>query len=795
MRKKVFRYLWRFLLVACFGISAVGLIAPYVNAAPFGGRIHRALEASLGRRVSFEEVRFTLFSGPGFSLTNVVIDEDPRYGFEPFAFVPTLQARVRVGALLRGRLAFYSLRLDGPSLNVVKREDGGWNVVDLVSRLTAPRRLPVDLFPAFAVSDARLDFKLGSRKTVLYVTNADLSVYPERSEKLYIQFSGSPARTDRAGNGFGHIRGSANWYLRPRSQQANQLEMDVRLDPSNLSELTTLFQGHDLGIHGTLSSHARIQGPARALRLVGDLRLADVRRWDLFPAAGEEWKIGYQGTVDLAKSSFVLETVSSNARSAAAVALQVRVNQFSSHPSWSMVASLSNAPAAELLPVGRRMGIPIPNELKLSGAVDGVVGYAKDAGFSGGVELKQAAIELPNLPVLRAQSVVAQISPEGIKFEPAQIETASTGSILLGGEYATDGHAVAVTLRPAGFPVTALRNTISAWFGAPAALDLLRNGTVSGEVDFSHRDGADPVWSGRFNFSDAELQPPGIAQPLTAARGQVRFDPGSLDVDNFSASLGSMVLAGSYHASASPKSVERLSLEAGAVDLRDIESALEPTLRAQGFLARLGVARRVIPTWLEGRHLQADLSIRQFAISGAALGSLKTRLLWAGPRIEIPALQVKLADGILHASGTLSVAARAPHYRFSALVSGYHWRGGLLTAEGTFETSGTGPDVLENFRAEGTFSGHDVSPAAADLFDRVSGAFQFSFEGDWPNLRISRLEASQGDDAWTGNAASQSDGKLVIDLESEGRQRRVISGLDSQNNPASSALIGSSVSP
>jgi AsmA protein len=794
LRNRIFRYFWRLLLAASLAIVIVGLIAPYVNASAFGGRIRQALETSLGRRVRFDQVRFALFSGPGFSLTNVVIDEDPRYGLEPFAFVPTLQARVRVGSLLRGRLAFYSLRLDGPSLNVVKREDGGWNVVELVSRLTAPRHLPLDLFPAFSVSDARLDFKLGARKTTLYVTETDLSVYPQRSGKLYIQFSGSPARTDRAGNGFGHIRGTANWYQKPVSSEANRLELDVTLDPSNLSELTTLFQGHDLGIHGTLSSHMRIEGPGHALRLAGNLRLADVRRWDLLPARGEDWQVAYQGTIDLAKSSLVLQTVSPNASYAPPVTLQLRVNQLLSQPSWSVVASLNHAPAAQLVPIARRMAIPIPEELKLSGTVDGAVGYAKDTGFSGGVELKQTSIELPNLPVLRAESVIAQISKGAIQFEPAKIETAAIGTIQLGGELATDGHAVSVSLRPADFPVTALRSTISAWFAAAPALDLLRSGTVTGEVDFSRRPGSDPAWSGKFNFSDAEIQPPGIAQPLTAAQGQVRFDPNALEIEKFSASLGTVALAGSYRSITLPRPIERLSLQADTVDLREIEAALEPTFRAQGFLARLGVGRRVIPPWLERRHLQTELSISQFSINGATLGSLKTRLLWAGPRIRIPSFDLKLADGALHGDGTLNVSASAPRYQFSATMTGYRWRGGMLTADGTFETSGMGSDVLANLRAEGTFSGHDVSPSASDVFDRVSGAFEFSFDGDWPNLKISRLEASQREEAWTGNAATQSDGKLVIDLEHEGRQRRVISGLDSQNNPASSALAGSTAS-
>ena len=159
-----FRRLWR---AALFGLGAValaGIIAPFLDGSRFSGQIQRTLETTLGRKVEFENVRFTFFSGPGFSLQNVTISEDPRYGLEPFAFVPVLQAHIRLDKLLLGRIQFSSLRLVEPSLNLVKRGDETWNVVELVERLSAPRRMPLNLFPVFEVSGVRVNFKLGIRK-------------------------------------------------------------------------------------------------------------------------------------------------------------------------------------------------------------------------------------------------------------------------------------------------------------------------------------------------------------------------------------------------------------------------------------------------------------------------------------------------------------------------------------------------------------------------------------------------------------------------------------------------------
>src|ERR1700761_9132488 len=104
----VFRRLWRAALLLALLVLLIGCIAPFVNGASYSGMIERALEAALGRKVSFQEVHFTLFTGPGFSLRDVTIQEDPRYGLEPFAHVPRLDARLRLGRLLLGRIAFSS---------------------------------------------------------------------------------------------------------------------------------------------------------------------------------------------------------------------------------------------------------------------------------------------------------------------------------------------------------------------------------------------------------------------------------------------------------------------------------------------------------------------------------------------------------------------------------------------------------------------------------------------------------------------------------------------------------------
>jgi hypothetical protein len=284
-----------------------------------------------------------------------------------------------------------------------------------------------------------------------------------------------------------------------------------------------------------------------------------------------------------------------------------------------------------------------------------------------------------------------------------------------------------------------------------------------------------------------------VATHLGHAEGRAAFDESSLDITHFSATLGERVLNGTYHYAGAGKRLERVRLEIPALDLKELESALEPTLQAQGFLARLRFTRRMVPTWLTGRNLEGDLVIDRFSINNANLGALSSHFIWQGTNLQFTSLQLKMPAGSMRGRGTVNLASYSPHCRFSANLTGFPWRGGSLNAEGEFETSGTGTESLEHLHAMGTFSGQDLDLSADDSFSKVSGLFDLSFENGWPNLRLSNIQASdvdatEGEEAWEGSAASQSDGRLIFDLVHAGRSRRVVSTLLPETPAAISSL-------
>ena len=71
-------------------------------------------------------VHFNLFTGPGFTVDDVTIHEDPRAGIEPFAYVGTLEARVQLLSLLPAPSGVFE-----PAAGRCQHqpgEDGRWSV-------------------------------------------------------------------------------------------------------------------------------------------------------------------------------------------------------------------------------------------------------------------------------------------------------------------------------------------------------------------------------------------------------------------------------------------------------------------------------------------------------------------------------------------------------------------------------------------------------------------------------------------------------------------------------------------
>jgi hypothetical protein len=763
----------RWLVIALLVVVAFGFAAPRVSADRFRPRIQAALEAALNRPVTLGAVHLNLFSGPGFTVEDVLIDDDPAAGIEPFAHVEQMQARIRWASLLSGTLEFSSLRLDTPSVNVVKMRSGPWNIQPLLDRHAGAGAAHHGTVPDIQIRGGRIDFKFGDTKSVFYISDADMDVYPNENGQVVIRFSGAPARTDQASQSFGEL--SARGLLGSGSNGENQLSMGVHLDRTAISELTRLFQGSDLGIHGYVFADAKLDGPLSKLDITGDLNISDVHRWDLMPAPGEGWTLNYRGLLNLNGHHLEFATLSTPGHPDP-VSAEFRLDDYLAAPKWSGNLQFHNLPAASLVETARHFGALFPPGVQVEGQVEGDIGYSSQSGVGGQLTLASAAVKFPEGEALQVKSVQfdsAQVEISGGKvvLAPSDVEMEDGQSAQIEGEYALDNS-------HAAFRISTRQLTIGAAHLLDAAriplLEHLHQGSWKGWISYEKTADKSGVWSGQYDLQNAVIGIAGLALPVRLASAAVQMNEGGCQLTRMRGRAGTVKFEGDYHYDVAAARPHRLRLTIPELQLAELESLMLPALsRNEGFLARAFRRDRPLPKWLDARDADIGLQIVNLKNGDLSLGDLSAHALWRGPSITLSNIEWRLDN--MHASGKLSVnlAKAEPSYDLNGSVENFDFRNGQLDIDGELQTRGTGAELLGNLRSKGTFEGRGIMLAPDAEVREVSGSYHLGGSSGAGRLLLSNVEVLQGSETLTGQGVSQPDGHIVLELASGRKQVRL----------------------
>ena len=764
----------RIALMAVLVVLAFGLAAPFLPANWLRPRLEAALGAALNRPVHIDAVRLNLFTGPGFTVKNVLIDDDPAAGIEPFAHVESLQARVSLASLLAGRLAFSSLRLGNPSVNLVKMQSGPWNIQLLLDRASKPASPHRHAVPDLQIRGGRLNFKFGDEKSVFYISDSDVDVYPNESGEVVIRFSGAPARTDRGSQNFGEL--SARGLLQSSADGEDQLNMGVHLGRTAISELMRLFNGRDFGVHGFAVANAKLAGPLSNLKVTGDLNINDVHRWDLMPPGGEGWTLEYRGALNLRAHQLNLETVNAGSQPKL-VAFKLRLADYLTAPKWAVSFLLRDLPAASLLETARHMGAGLPADVQVEGKLNGGIGYSNASGLEGRLALDGASLRLAPDEAVDFESAQVLIANNRIELAPAIVRMENGQSAQIEGEYAFDN--TYAMLRASTRQLTMAEVQSSAGEILKAApipvLGNLLQGTWRGWIGFV-KAGDDPAeWSGEYELQNASIEIPGISAPLRLASASVDMQEGQIRMTRIRARAGPVDVEGDYRYDAEARRPHRLRLRVPALQLAELERLLAPTLRrTEGFLARtFRLGAESAPKWLEERKVDASIQIDRLLNDESPLGKVQAHLDWDGSIIQLSAIEWRLDE--MHATGTMAVnlSQATPSYQLTGSVENLDYRNGRLDVDGELNARGLGPDLLLNIRSQGTFQGRGISLSPDSQVDEITGAYRVAPGIGTPRLLLSNLEVSQGEETLYGQGAVQYDGHIVLDLASGRKQVRL----------------------
>ena len=769
------KILRRLLLVALLLVVLVGLAAPRVSADRFRPRIQSALQAALNRPVHLGGVHLNLFTGPGFTVDDVLIDDDPAAGIEPFAHVEHMQARIRWTSLFSGHLEFSSLRLDTPSVNVVKMPSGPWNIQPLLDRHSRAGVAHRRKVPDIQIRGGRIDFKFGDTKSVFYISDSDVDVYPNENGQVVIRFSGAPARTDQASQSFGEL--TARGLLQSGPNGEDRLNMGVNLDRTAISELTRLFHGSDLGVHGYVLANAKLSGPLSKIEITGGLNISDVHRWDLMPAPGEGWTLNYRGLLNLTGHHLELASLTTPAQPDP-VSVEFQLDDYLAAPKWSGNLHFRDLPAAGLVETARHFGAPFPPGVQVEGQVEGGIGYSSQSGVGGQLALANAAVKFPQGGLIQANSMQVEsaevrIADGKVVLAPSDVEMEDGQSAQIEGEYALDNSRAALRISTRQLAA----GSAHLLDAAPIPLlDRLHQGSWKGWISYEKIAENPGVWSGQYDLQSAVIEIPGLALPVRLASATVQMSDGGFQLTRMRGRAGTVKFEGDYHFDdrATALHSQRLRLIVPELQLADLERLMLPALRRnEGFLARAFRRDQPLPKWLEERDAEVSLQVASLMNGNTPLGALTGRAAWRGPSITVSNIAWDLDN--MHAAGKMSVnlAGAEPSYELNGTVENFDYRNGQLDIGGELETRGIGPDLLLNLRSKGAFEGRGIMLAPDAEVREVSGSYQLGGASGVGRLLLSNVQVLQGAETLVGQGASQPDGHIVLELASGRKQVRL----------------------
>ena len=742
----------RSIIIALLLVLAIGLAAPHFEIDLFRPKIARALERGLGRRVEVGSVHFNLFTGPGFTVDDVTIHEDPRAGIEPFAHVGSLEARVQLLSLLRHRLDFSSLRLNDASINLVKTDAGPWNFQFLLNSAPAS----AGAMPAIQMRGGRVDFKFGDTKSVFYFSDADFDVAPSMDGSAELRFVGAPSRSDRSAQDFGHFFVRGVWSPR-------QVNMKVELEKSALEELARLIDRRGFGLHGVIALDAQLSGPPSHLDVSGNIQVNDVHRWDLLPQSGAGLRVGYKGTLDLHNDRLELESVSDVPNPQ--IAASFRAWDFLSDPHWDAAAELKQVPVATALEIARHMGAALPEKLAAEGSLSGEVRYSEPDGFAGKVALQDASVTLPDGRPLRAASAAVVIDHQVMSLETSTVNVGENESADVEGSFSLEGAArldLKITTR--GLSVSEMGS-----FGVAAIpiVDQTPQGAWRGWTRYEWARDEVGQWSGEYELQNARIPVEGLAEPVKVQSAMVTLNGKRVTVNRIRAKAGTIAFTGDYRWEPAALRPHKFHLAIAEADAAELQRLLAPALvRDRGFFARtLRLGDAPVPEWLKARRADGTVTIGSLTFGDTPVHVDTARGFWDAAQVRLVGLSARIDQAALAGDLDISLVGRAPHYRFEGKLSDLAYLGGRLDFEGSADADGTGSEILGSAHAEGHVHGRSIA-FSPDVEFRTGSA---CFEAGDQRWKLSSVEVTQGADTYTGSGATQSDGRLVLDLLSRGR--------------------------
>ena len=339
-------------------------------------RIATSIGSALGRRVALDNVRLRVLPRPGFDLEGLVIYDDPAFSAEPMIRAQEVSAAIRFRSLLRGRLEIATLSANEPSINLVRNEQGRWNLASLLERNAqipaAPTAKPPSerrpAFPYLEAGHARINFKMGQTKKSYALMDADVALWQDSENSWGARMKAAPVRTDFNLTDTGLLQINATWQ-RASSLRSTPLQFTVQWQRGQLGQITKLLSGKDRGWRGGLNFSARVSGTPDALLIESQTTIEDFRRYDIVDSDSVRLATSCSGQYS-AVTSTLADLLCESPVSGGTLRLRGALSVAAQAPNYDLTLEAEQVPLTSVVRLLRQAKKQIPGDLTATGLLN-----------------------------------------------------------------------------------------------------------------------------------------------------------------------------------------------------------------------------------------------------------------------------------------------------------------------------------------------------------------------------------------------------------------------------------------
>ena len=339
-------------------------------------RICTSIGNALGRRVALDTVRLRVLPRPGFDLEGLVIYDDPEFSAEPMIRAQEVSAAIRFRSLLRGRLEIATLSANEPSINLVRNDQGRWNLSSLLERNAqipaAPTAKPASerrpAFPYLEASHARINFKIGQTKKSYALMDADVALWQDSENSWGARMKAAPVRTDFNLTDTGLLQIDATWQ-RASSLRSTPLRLAVQWQKGQLGQITKLLSGRDRGWRGGVNFTGNVSGTPEALLLESQIAIEDFRRYDIVGSESVRLATSCSGQYN-AVTSALADLLCESPVSGGMLHLRGAVSLVSQAPNYDLALQAEQVPLSSMVRLLRQAKKQIPSDLTATGLLN-----------------------------------------------------------------------------------------------------------------------------------------------------------------------------------------------------------------------------------------------------------------------------------------------------------------------------------------------------------------------------------------------------------------------------------------